>query len=284
MKSLHSALDLFTVSKNVGIIATNWLIIADQSSLGIHDPDCLELAKLHSDAVEYAKTGNAVPMDRVPRLKQTAKPDWSEPETGDSSAFGPSGYYPSQRAIGRLYRDIDLSEASVDSILSSSRDTHRGGFKVDDPLWRAVKSKVHEIAEDLRISEKQSRDICDIFRTYCQQLRWICSTYALSNKRLSRLTEAEAFIGTIKTKTPQRRKRSDLMGKLREQTMQLVTDVKYELVGDDDTPKLDRLRFAWAAWQLSFKEQTFGAASFFWLALSSIFDAIRLIEEEEEDC
>lgn len=38
----------------VGIIATNWLIRADISSQGIRDPDCLLLAKLHSDAVDYA--------------------------------------------------------------------------------------------------------------------------------------------------------------------------------------------------------------------------------------
>ncbi|OCB86097.1 RdRP-domain-containing protein [Sanghuangporus baumii] len=281
---------------NVGIIATNWLIIADQSLHGIHDPDCLKLAKLHSDAVEYAKTGRAVPMDQVPRLQHPAKPDWAEPEIGESSELGSIKYYPSQRAIGRLYREIDLSEASVGLMLEDSRpnrlsgmmhrlslhrDTHEDGPKMSNPLWKAVKSKVEEFTEDLSISEKQSRNINDIFRKYCQELQWICSTYTINNRRHSRLTEAEVFVGTIKTKTPQRRRRSDLIGKLRERTMQLVTDVKYDLVGDDDMPKLGRLRLAWAAWQLSIKEQKFGAASFFWVALSSLFDAIKSIEEED---
>ncbi|KAL5534416.1 hypothetical protein ACEPAG_878 [Sanghuangporus baumii] len=284
---------------NVGIIATNWLIIADQSTLGILDPECLKLANLHSDAVEYVKTGRAVPMDQVPRLQHPAKPDWVEPEIGESSAFGSIKYYPSQRAIGRLYRDIDLSEASMDSMLENSgtyqlsgtmhrlslhRDVHEDGPKMNDPLWQAVKSKVVEgFVDDLSISEKQSQTIADIFRKYCQELRWICSAYTISNRRHSRLTEAEVFIGTIKTKTPQRRRRSDLIGKLREHTMQLVTDVKYDLVGGEDMPKLVRRRLAWAAWQLSIKERKFGAASFFWIALSSLFDVIKSIEEDIED-
>lgn len=37
----------------LGLIAINWLIIADQSEKGIFDPDCLTLSQLHSDAVDY---------------------------------------------------------------------------------------------------------------------------------------------------------------------------------------------------------------------------------------
>lgn len=35
----------------LGMIAINWLIIADQK--GIFDADCLKLSQLHSDAVDY---------------------------------------------------------------------------------------------------------------------------------------------------------------------------------------------------------------------------------------
>lgn len=41
----------------LGMVATNWLIIADQSRLGILDPLCMKLAALHSDATDYPKTG-----------------------------------------------------------------------------------------------------------------------------------------------------------------------------------------------------------------------------------
>lgn len=41
----------------LGAIATRHLQIADASPIGSRDPDCLTLAALHSDAVDYAKTG-----------------------------------------------------------------------------------------------------------------------------------------------------------------------------------------------------------------------------------
>jgi len=48
----------------LGVIAINWLIIADQSSLGVFDPDCLKLSELHSDAVDYPKSGQPVSLKK----------------------------------------------------------------------------------------------------------------------------------------------------------------------------------------------------------------------------
>ena len=271
------------------------MLLADQSALGIHDADCLQLARLHSDAVDYPKSGNAVPMEKIPRVGPL-KPDWAEPETGPTSPIDVD-YYPSQRAIGKLYRDIDTSDSSLDFMFE---DFGLGAFiglsgghadtmmpVESDPLWRAVKSEVEKLTNDLTISDDALRNSVDgIFHTFRDQLRCICSTYTLSNKRRSRLTESEAFIGTIIARTSQRKKRMDLISKLREHTSQLVTDVKYELAGGDanNIPRLDRLRMAWAAWQLSIGEinrREFGASSFFWVSLSSLFDSIKLLKDED---
>ena len=84
----------------VGIIAINWLIIADQSDHNIFDQDCMTLSQLHSDAVDYQKvsrimisiccgtdsllqSGTPVALDRIPRLKfHATKVD------GDLERFG----------------------------------------------------------------------------------------------------------------------------------------------------------------------------------------------------
>lgn len=97
--SLTSNLWWLTLSLQVlGIVGINWLIIADQSNQGIFDPDCLMLAQLHSDAVDYPKSGQPVPLNKIPRLKFRAKPDWNAPETLGRES---DKFYNSNKAIGR---------------------------------------------------------------------------------------------------------------------------------------------------------------------------------------
>ncbi|KAH8120135.1 RdRP-domain-containing protein [Phellopilus nigrolimitatus] len=281
---------------NVGIIATTWLIIADQSEKGIRDADCLNLAQLHSDAVDYPKTGNPVPIEKVPKLKFTAKPDWNEPEVGKA----PDGvnYYQSRRAIGQLYRDIKLSEISLQIPTSTEHDTERltaampslslsdtdGALSLDDALIETVRHRVTHFVYTLKISSEQKSHINDLFWKFSEQLKHFCSTFTMSRSRHSRLSEEEAFIGTIKARTSQPKRRKELISKLREHTAQLVTDIRFELAGGDEFTDHKRLRVAWAAWELSLKnvkEKRFGARSFSWVALGAIFDAIKSIEEGE---
>jgi RNA-dependent RNA polymerase len=56
-------------SQVLGLVAINWLIIADQSNESVFDKDCMTLAQLHSDAVDYPKSSTPVPLDKIPRLK-----------------------------------------------------------------------------------------------------------------------------------------------------------------------------------------------------------------------
>ena len=94
------------LSQVLGFVAANWPIIADRSDKSVLDEDCMVLAQLHSDAVDYPKSSTPVPLYKLPKLKFRKKPDWSQPEiTNDSKN---ADYYPSQRAIGRLFRAIEL--------------------------------------------------------------------------------------------------------------------------------------------------------------------------------
>ena len=47
----------FISSDILGMIAMTHLVIADYTEENIFHPDCLKLAQLHSDAVDYPKTG-----------------------------------------------------------------------------------------------------------------------------------------------------------------------------------------------------------------------------------
>jgi RNA-dependent RNA polymerase len=57
------------------------------------------------------------------------------------------------------------------------------------------------------------------------------------------LTE-EAVVGAIIQKSPQPRRRKDLISKLREQT-DLLRGIRKELAGDDDTPLEFSLERSW---------------------------------------
>jgi hypothetical protein len=102
-----------TPSQVLGLVATNWLITADYSSLGIFDPDCYTLAQIHSNAVDYPKSGQPVQHTEIPKIKIKIRPDWHAPET-ISDITGK--FYESTRAIGRyVTRMIECSHTHSSS-------------------------------------------------------------------------------------------------------------------------------------------------------------------------
>lgn len=73
------------------------------------------------------------------------------------------------------------------------------------------------------------------------------------------------------------------MSKLREQTSLLVTDIREDMMGDEDLQLEEGLRRAWVSWELScIESDVFGAKSFGWAALGAVFEAIKDIEERDE--
>ncbi|KAG5644736.1 hypothetical protein DXG03_007865 [Asterophora parasitica] len=298
----------FTLSTNVlhfslqvvGIVAINWLILADQCTNGIFDKDCLKLSRLHSDAVDYPKSGNPVALDQIPKLRFKVKPDWNAPETVNSNS---ANYYRSERAIGRLFRDITLPVASADS---GRRQRHRRRQEPVDELSRTLDSL--SIADDdedyvqeavtLKVSQfldttvEPSIEVAERiqanFHHYVSELNTICANHTLSSKTC--LTEEEALVGTIVQKTSQPRLRQEMTANLRERTDILARSIREDLAGgdegdeDEELLRLNYLERAWRAWKLSILERkSFGGESFGWLALGAIFDAIKDIEDAELD-
>ena len=267
------------------------MVIADQSHEGLDDPDCITLARLHSDAVDYPKSGQPVSLEAIPRLKFRAKPDWNAPENVnvDSALF-----YESQRAIGRLFRAIDLPALRTakrtqrnrrrqleqdDQTLEDEFENFHLHDANEDPVQMAVEARVSDLI-DLPTDCSEMVDCASqLFDRYVFELETICASHSLSPARSARLSEEEAVVGTIVAKCSQPRKRRDLMAKMRELTDRLVRSVREELAGEDGalTSSLER---SWIAWRLSIiKKDTFGAKSFGWVALGGIFEAIKEIEE-----
>ncbi|KAI0690041.1 RdRP-domain-containing protein [Cytidiella melzeri] len=291
----------YLYSDSVGLIANAWLLRADSSDKGILDPDCLALAALHSDAVDYPKTGMPVPLDRIPPNKSPIKPDWSCPEltVGDNTKL----YYESQRWLGRLFREIQLPEpqmpqysasrnhdVSLDNIFARFRKLERyANAKRGGDIIRAVRQKVSQyISWDPSESMTLIREIWAVFQEFACDLRIVCASHTISPGRSATLTEEEALVGTIVAKCSVRGKRKEQIAKLREQTTRLFDRTARQVVGADQdgeddftTHTLLTLKRAWAAYGVSIiyrQSQAFGSQSFSLLALSEIFDAVKKLE------
>jgi len=280
------------IRKVVGIIAINWLIIADQSQDGIYDTDCITLAHLHSDAVDYPKSGRAVELSAIPKLKFKVKPDWNAPETINPDS---SNYYQSQKIIGKLFRAIELDEVSASSrprrrtrrTMSRRTQDHLSIYQLKDPnsaVFDLVERHVRRFLDTAGPWEVSDfENVSRLFKRFSSELTSIAANYSLSHKSVM-LTEEEVIAGTIIQKTSQPRTRKEYMTKVRDMSNTLVKGILFELEGDEHRTLEDHLKYAWLAWELSFVEvakENFGAKSFGWLALSAIFDAMKMIEDHD---
>ena len=284
----------FFFEQVVGIIATTWLTIADQSGDGIFDRDCIRLANLHSNAVDYPKSGQPVRIEQIPMLKHSAKPDWSAPETVQVD-YKSGDYYKSEKAIGRLFRSIELPVGDRSGTLRRDDGLYVGmkdieelesGFDDFDwsevskgPVFSAVLERVEKVigkglATRDEVGKGEIPFIARLFHCYAAELWAVCVRNAI--RRTARISEAEAVIGTVAQKSSQPRRRKQVTTNVRESTEVLVRGIREDLVGDGQGEM--GLRRAWMAWKFAMWESragTFGAMSFGWIALGAVFEAME---------
>ncbi|ORY84111.1 hypothetical protein BCR35DRAFT_331055 [Leucosporidium creatinivorum] len=101
-------------STKVANIATRHLILSDMLGSSSHR-DCKKLAKLHSDAVDFAKSGVYVPFDALPKLPLERK--------HDRPNFLRESGYSSSEILGQIYRAFEEEDE---------------GPPVDDPVAAAA--------------------------------------------------------------------------------------------------------------------------------------------------
>ena len=283
----------------MGLIAINWRIIADQSKEYVFDKDCMTLAQLHSDAVDYPKSSTPVPLEKIPKPKDKAKPDWCQPETMNDSKS--ADYYKSTTAIGRLFRAIELP--ALDIVRSVNRAQRkklrvkegeppgeddrlvaqfgRISLRGDDQVDVAVYDRITEFI-DGDVDPDHRAFAFGLFDRYTAELKGICAAHTISCRRDAMLTEEEAAVGTIVANTSQPRFRLNMMSKLRDQTALQVKGVRNELFSEGDEFEV-RLGRAWALWRVTQEErELMGARTLGLIALGVIFDSIKEFEASRD--
>ncbi|KAF9389237.1 hypothetical protein BGX21_000151 [Mortierella sp. AD011] len=90
----------YAISNNLGLIANAHLALSDQLEKGPFNGKCLKLARLHSDAVDFPKSGK--PVDLPMELRPKRYPDFMEKPEDKS--------YKSNKILGKIFRECRRPE------------------------------------------------------------------------------------------------------------------------------------------------------------------------------
>ncbi|KAL8929002.1 MAG: hypothetical protein Q9208_001445 [Pyrenodesmia sp. 3 TL-2023] len=247
----------FMEQDQLGRVATQHMVLADQHEPGTLHEDCIKLAELHSTAVDFSKTGRAVYESQLPNACRNNhyRPDFMAPgrkvkveehgivfepeevdflEDGDPRRAGEpkrKRYYESNKVLGILYRSIDERSFFKDlherSAVLKDDDTPSRGVLFD--LWDYVKAEVagleweEYIDEAVRMRETYEAMVYDIILEY--------STHPTEH-----LEEIEVFIGNIICRTGYRSKRQkEYMTGMKEKYDRQVLSLMTAMRADDVT-------------------------------------------------
>ncbi|KAG8818545.1 hypothetical protein FRC18_012430 [Serendipita sp. 400] len=277
----------------LGIIATQHLLTADIGPLCMADPDCIQLARFHSHAVDFPKSGHRVDADSLPRVRSTARPDWYANENGDING---SRVYRSQRIIGHLFRDIQLPAPPQAGKLGRrqlrrfERDENQN-LKVKE-VYKCFSDDNNTISRLLRLRLQEYVDVqafeqgdittlieqmLDIYQFYWEDLAYICQAHSL--RRSTPISEEEVVASTIAQRCSQPRKRQDLITSIRRDSTTTCDMTRESIEGPEEISKEDRILRAWVAWKVSVAyKHAYAATSFGLISLEVIFRIMRQID------
>jgi len=293
----------FIVSDQLPLIAAQWLRDADPrdddpSRDGVFHPDCLKLSELHSIAVDFPKTGRPIDLTQIPRPKSWYKPDWSKDELGGDERE----YYPSQRALGHLFRAVKMPAVEVAdeegrnqrqatarqsswrltldwAVAALNKDASSDGNLLAAVLREHILNQCPQLSE--HVTHNDLRPIVQLFNKYRTEFSVVCRENTLGTSHRVQLTEEEAVAGTIVAKA-HFKKRNDTIIRLNEQTAQLLDSVRDDLGGGEGSSHKEWARRAWLAWRLSCAGDEVGWRSFGWIALGSLFDAFDALAKSSQ--
>ncbi|CCO27353.1 hypothetical protein BN14_01391 [Rhizoctonia solani AG-1 IB] len=274
----------------LGVVALRHLRLADERPLGVKDPDCLKLAALHSKAVDFQKSGTPVEYKELP-YPGRARPDWDAGEV-QSRRGGQDNVYPSDRALGHLYRDIQLDQDQLRTagtypgvVLAPDLDVELIARPLERSEYDLVTYHLRGLLATIRVNQvpqDQFVEAAGLLGEYTNELTRICNDYALTPRSI--LSEEEVVAGTILERTSQRRKRQDRISEMRNVSAVLVQNVRDVLRGSDGDPLEDWASRSWAAYQVAkANSDDFGKKSFVLLALENVFDAVDAIAQRNRD-
>ncbi|PBK99194.1 RdRP-domain-containing protein [Armillaria gallica] len=215
----------------VGYISTLHLRISDLK--GVDCDECLLLAEKASHAVDYPKVGTPVRFSELPRPPDRRQPDYLSGE-GVNPGEG-SGYYPSKKILGILYRSVPVDEYHPRQDEAELVDNEL----LDDLLMPHL-----IVAYDLSMDPDENvlEEMRHILDEYCQQLLAIAKAHTVHKLSTKHLSEAELVCGCIMEHYFDHKKRRETTVSMNLQTQELTRAIRQEFLpplDDDDEEEFD---------------------------------------------
>ncbi|CAH0017760.1 unnamed protein product [Clonostachys rhizophaga] len=187
----------------LGLVATSHLALADHAPEGPRSPICLELASLHSQAVDFPKTGEPVIWN--PRLQPKGWPHFMEKKKGS---------YQSKKALGVIYDKV--SRQSVEFT----------------PNW--ANNFDERITKKFELSDDILRTVADVKKEYDISMRRLLTQHNIK-------TEFELWTGFAMSKPAigSDYKMQEVLGKEYETLKQRFREICYQKAGGDSVEKID---------------------------------------------
>ncbi|KAJ1425330.1 RNA-dependent RNA polymerase, eukaryotic-type [Sesbania bispinosa] len=155
----------YIVKDSLGIVASAHTVFADRDPEKAMSPSCIELAKLHSVAVDFAKSG--VPAEVPQHLRVEQYPDFMEKPDKPS--------YQSNSIIGKLYHDV--KKVALQKSLTK-------------PFTRKAARQLYDHDMEIDGFEKYTTIACEYKHMYDCKLGNLMDYYGIE-------TEAEIISGNI---------------------------------------------------------------------------------------
>ncbi|KAF7319857.1 RdRP-domain-containing protein [Mycena kentingensis (nom. inval.)] len=288
----------------LGIISILHLRIGDLN--GYDSEDCLKLAEKASHAVDFQKRGVPVSFSDLPKAPNPLKPDYLSGEGVNPAESMSDRYYPSQKVLGELYRNVPLEDyrPATNELEMQRVDGDKVHVALRSISLRALGlPSASDTADDELIDEMWGN-----LEYYQSRLMEIARTHTISKRYNAHLSEAELVSGTIQERYSDHRKRREAVTVMNLQTAELAKELRYQFqspdlrppnededeedideddewedpdeVAGDEERRADRFTRAWAAFLVSEEAlaedaAAFGASSFGLIALGTVLDVIR---------
>jgi RNA-dependent RNA polymerase len=247
----------------------------------------MRLAKLCSQAVDYAKNGNPVDIhnNKLPKPLIKFKPDWHKAEVTGARELD---YYVSERALGYMFRNVNLLDPDkpVEGLPAicpeaSAPLEDRVSCVLAPLIQRALNLDTDVDRAELG-AESKNGHAERLHANYTREMRYICVTHTLVDQPDVRLKEEEVVLGTILANCVQSRWRNDRTYRMRLHTEGLVNHIRARVVQSDDSGTLteEQLRSglsrAWEMWSWAqhHRDREF-IDSFSLIVLGLMFDFLK---------
>ncbi|KAF9034492.1 RdRP-domain-containing protein [Hymenopellis radicata] len=174
----------YVIGDIVGQISRRHLMIADFSDLGVRDPQCLRLAELASQAVDFVKSGVPVSRKELPHpLRYT--PDFMAREDETEK-------YLSTKALGEMFRAVRIQKY----IRPKGETQNNVDASVLCKILKAVDTTYHQLPFG-SWTPKRSAFVWKAYAmVFCSECEKIAYRNSLSRREDHRLGEEELAVGT----------------------------------------------------------------------------------------